>query len=69
MEPRQWASLRLGFCPSCGETNVVGLDIVTETTSSKGQTERNETEHLPYVCISKDQMRWLREGLARSAGA
>lgn len=65
MEPRQWASLKLGFCPSCGDTNVVGLDLVTETVNSKGQTDRVENEHLPYVCISKDQMRWLREGLAR----
>jgi hypothetical protein len=66
MEPRQWASLRLGFCRTCGETNLVGLDIVAERVGPTGRTERKLVEHMPYVCIRKDQMHWLREGLARA---
>jgi hypothetical protein len=65
-EPRQWASLRLGFCRTCGETNLVGLDIVAERVGPTGRTERKLVEHMPYVCIRKDQMHWLREGLARA---
>lgn len=61
----RFASLTLGFCPQCGETNVVGLDIVSETRNAKGQVERNNAHHAPLVCISRDQMAWLRDGLAK----
>lgn len=61
----RFASLTLGFCPQCGETNVVGLDIVSETRNAKGQVERNNVHHVPLVCISRDQMAWLRDGLAK----
>jgi hypothetical protein len=67
MDPRRWGSLKLGFCPSCGETNVVGLELVAQTINSKGQTETTNVEHLGYVCISRDQMQWLRNGVAQRA--
>lgn len=69
MEPRRWGSLKLGFCPSCGETNVVGLELVSQTVNSKGQAELHNVEHLGYLCISRDQMQSLRSALAARRAA
>jgi|GEM_PF-3338202 len=68
-DPARWASLKLGFCAQCGVTNVIGVDLMFVSVSSKGQRTVESQLHTPYVCISREQMTWLRDGLAKQASA
>lgn len=68
-DPARWASVKLGFCPQCGVTNVIGVDLMFVSVSSKGQRTVESKLHTPYVCISREQMTWLRDGLAKQASA
>lgn len=66
-DPARWASVKLGFCPQCGVTNVIGLDLMFVTVTNKGQRTVESKLYTPYVCIGREQMTWLRDGLAKQA--
>jgi hypothetical protein len=61
--PDRWLSLKLGFCPGCGETNVIAIDDVKQTADNKGNTTRTPRAFIPYHCVSRGDMAELRRRL------
>lgn len=64
-DPSKWVQLKLGFCPSCHQTNVVQLDTVLIVPAPRGGTERRQKVLEPFRCISREQMDWLRSQLGQ----
>lgn len=61
--PDRWLSLKLGFCPGCGETNVIAVDDVKQTVDNKGNATRTPKTFIPYHCVSRGDMAELRQRL------
>lgn len=59
----RWLSLKLAFCPGCGETNVLAIDDVKQTVDNKGNATRTPRAFLPFHCISRGDMQELQRKL------
>jgi hypothetical protein len=56
----RWLSLTLGFCPRCGETNVIAIDDVKQTADRNGNVTRTPKRLIAYHCVSRGDMQALR---------
>ncbi|MBN8614304.1 MAG: hypothetical protein J0L92_27135 [Deltaproteobacteria bacterium] len=61
----RWLALKLGFCEQCGETNVLAIDSMTRKVDGKGNVTITDRPFVPYHCISKGEMRTLRQTFRR----
>ncbi len=57
----RWLALKLGFCPSCGETGVFAIDTVTRKVDNKGNVTFSNSMYLPYRRVPRGEMRSLRD--------
>lgn len=64
-----WVAVKAGWCPGCGDTNVVALDRATATYDRRGNRTVTRTELVGFRLVPRDAMAKLRawrEGLPKA---
>lgn len=56
-----WLTVKVGYCPSCSETNVVAFDRQKQSVDRRGRATVTTTEFVPFHHVSAADMARLRQ--------